>query len=189
MHILLGSKSPRRQQILEGMGYSFTTLHQDVEEIYPENLDLREIPVFLANKKADALKHLITTKDEVLLTCDTIVICDNLCLEKPKDELDAKNMLMHLSGKTHSVISAVHLYGLKAEFSFSEETLVHFVEMHEDEINFYIEKYKPFDKAGSYAIQEWIGLNKISKIEGSFYNVMGLPAHSVYKYLETYKNL
>ena len=111
------------------------------------------------------------------------------CIEKPKDEADAIRMLKSLSGKAHSVISAVSLFGLKAEYYFSDETLVYFEEMNDLEIEFYVKNFKPYDKAGSYAIQEWIGMNKISKIEGSYYNVMGLPAHLLYKYLEEYKKI
>lgn len=189
MQILLGSKSPRRQQILKEMGYSFSVVHQDIDEIYPEDLPLKDIPLYLAQKKARALRQLITKPDEILLTCDTVVLCEAKCIEKPKDEADAIRMLKSLSGKAHSVISAVSLFGLKAEYNFSDETVVHFEELNDFEIEFYVKNFKPYDKAGSYAIQEWIGINKISKIEGSYYNVMGLPAHLLYKYLEDYKKI
>jgi len=180
LKILLGSKSPRRQQLLRDMGFDYTLVHQDIDESYPDDLNVVEIAAYLARLKADAIAGMIKEKNEILLTCDTTVICDGKSYEKPTDKEDAIRILCALSGKTHTVMTAVSLKGINIHVEFAEKTYVTLLPMTLDEMSFYIDHYKPFDKAGAYAIQEWIGLNKISKIDGSYSNVVGLPTHRLY---------
>ena len=180
LKILLGSKSPRRQQLLRDMGFDFTLVHQDTEENYPAYLDVEEIAPYLARLKADSIFGMLKENNEILLTCDTTVICEGKSYEKPSDRADAIRILSALSGKTHTVMTAVSLRGISVKVEFTEKTYVSLMPISLDEMSFYIEKYKHYDKAGAYAIQEWVGLNKISKIEGSYSNVVGLPTHRLY---------
>lgn len=173
--LILGSGSPRRKEILSLAGFEFDVLVSDVEESYPEDLPLRNVPEFLAIKKAKAIQEQFNIKNRPILTADTIVLINNEILGKPVDKADAIQILQKLSGATHEVLSGVcYLYGDKVQ-SITDITKVTFNQMSDEDINFYISKFQPFDKAGAYAIQEWIGVRYINKIEGCYYNVMGLP--------------
>lgn len=180
LKILLGSKSPRRQQLLHDMGFEYTLIHQDTDESYPADLDVEEIAPYLARLKADSIFGMLKENNEILLTCDTTVICEGESYEKPSDRADAIRILSALSGKTHTVMTAVSLRGISVKVEFTEKTYVTLMPISLDEMSLYIEQYKPYDKAGAYAIQEWIGLNKISRIDGSYSNVVGLPTHRLY---------
>lgn len=180
--IILASGSPRRQQFLKELDVNFEIQLKDIEEIYPEHLQAEEITNFLAKLKASAF--VLDLEDNVILiTSDTIVWLNNKALGKPKDYDDAFEMLTEMSGTTHKVITSVCLKTIDKEVVFYEETLVTFTELSSDEIKYYLDNYKPFDKAGSYGIQEWIGLVAIEKIEGSYANVVGLPTHRLYEEL------
>jgi septum formation protein len=180
LKLLLGSKSPRRQQLLRDMGFDYTLIQQDTDESYPADLDVEEIAPYLARLKANSIIGILREKNEIILTCDTTVICEGKSYEKPIDRDDAIRILSALSGKTHYVMTAVSLRGINVEIEFTEKTFVTLMPMSMEEIIYYIDYYQPFDKAGAYAIQEWIGLNKISKIDGSYSNVVGLPTHRLY---------
>ncbi|MDH6251601.1 septum formation protein [Chryseobacterium sp. H1D6B] len=182
MKLLLASQSPRRKELLSSLGFDFEVVKIDCEEILPESIEIGEAAAYLSQLKAAAFRNL--DKDEVLLTADTIVAVDNQILGKPKDESDAKNMLQILSGKTHQVYTAITIKTLDKIFTETDCADVDFDIISEKEINYYIQKYKPFDKAGSYGIQEWLGMAKIKKMSGSFYTIMGLPTHLVYKILK-----
>ena len=182
-NIKLASQSPRRKDLLTDLGLDFEILSGiEVEETYPDNTIVEEIPVFLAKKKADAYKNTLAHTD-LLITADTIVSLQGKVLNKPTSLEDAKKMLAKLSGNMHRVISGVCITSNKKQITFNEITEVYFNELTTDEIDFYVNKYKPLDKAGAYGIQEWIGYIGIEKITGSFYNVMGLPIQKVYKQL------
>ena len=178
--IILASGSPRRQQFLKELDVDFEIQLKDVEEVYPEHLQAEEITNFLAKLKASAFV-LNLDENDILITSDTIVWLNNKALGKPKDYDDAFEMLTEMSGTTHKVITSVCLKTIDKEIVFYEETLVTFTELSSEEIKYYLDNYKPFDKAGSYGIQEWIGLVAITKIEGSYANVVGLPTHRLYE--------
>ena len=180
--IILASGSPRRQQFLKELDVDFEIQLKDIEEIYPEHLQAEEITNFLAKLKASAFV-LDLEDNDILITSDTIVWLNNKALGKPKDYDDAFEMLTEMSGTTHKVITSVCLKTTDKEIIFYEETLVTFTKLSSDEIKYYLNNYKPFDKAGSYGIQEWIGLVAIEKIEGSYANVVGLPTHRLYEEL------
>lgn len=180
--IILASGSPRRQQFLKELDVDFEIQLKDIEEIYPEHLQAEEITNFLAKLKASAFENDLKQND-ILITSDTIVWLNNKALGKPKDFDDAFKMLTEMSGTTHKVITSVCLKTTDKEIIFYEETLVTFTALSSDEIKYYLNNYKPFDKAGSYGIQEWIGLVAIEKIEGSYANVVGLPTHRLYEEL------
>ena len=184
MKILLGSNSPRRKELLQSLGFDFEVVSIDCDEVFPENLSVENIAGYLSELKADAYQNL--QKEEVLLTSDTIVTFEGKVLGKPKNREEAVEMLSHLSGKTHQVYTAVSFKTNEKIITKTDVADVEFSEITDQEINFYIENYHPFDKAGSYGIQEWLGMAKISKINGSFYTIMGLPTHLVY---ETLKDL
>ena len=177
-NFILGSNSPRRKEILKEIGLDFSIYPSNIEENFNEDIKLKDIPVFLAEKKADAIKNKLKEND-ILITADTTVIHNNELLSKPENTLQAKEMLDKLSGKSHKVITGVCLLSKNRKFTFSCETIVTFNNLDMKEVEFYINKFKPFDKAGSYGIQEWIGLIGIEKIEGSYTNVVGLPALSL----------
>jgi len=180
--IILASGSPRRQQFLKELDVDFEIQLKDIEEIYPEHLQAEEITNFLAKLKASAFV-LNLQENDILITSDTIVWLNNKALGKPKDYEDAFKMLTEMSGTTHKVITSVCIKTTNKESVFYEETLVTFTKLSSDEIKYYLNNYQPFDKAGSYGIQEWIGLVAIEKIEGSYSNVVGLPTHKLYKEL------
>jgi septum formation protein len=183
--LVLASQSPRRQHLLKELGLEFDIKTADINEIYPENLKREEIPVYLAEQKANAMLPNLKD-DEILITADTIVWLNGKAVNKPKDRQDAFNMITSLSDNTHVVYTGVQLSTSNKKQSFFAQTKVTFSKLEEQEINYYINKFKPFDKAGSYGIQEWIGYIGIEKIEGSYFNVMGLPVHQVYQQLKTF---
>lgn len=179
--LTLASNSPRRQQLLREGGFDFNIRTVAIEESFPDNIDSNEVAEYLALKKADAIDLL--SKDEVLITSDTVVILNDKILGKPNSKEDAFTMLKDLSNKTHSVVTGVCIKTSTKTISFSDTTAVTFKKLSEEEINYYIDNFQPFDKAGSYGIQEWIGMIGITKIEGSYFNVMGLPIHKLYNEL------
>jgi septum formation protein len=179
--LILASGSPRRQQFMHDLDVDFEVRLKDVEEVYPDHLKGAEITDFLALLKAQALDDL--AENEIVITSDTIVWHQDTALGKPKDYEDAFAMLSSLSGKTHEVITSVCIKNTGAINVFNETTKVTFNALSEDEIKYYLDNYKPYDKAGSYGIQEWIGLVAIARIEGSYANVVGLPVDKVYQYL------
>ena len=181
--LILASKSPRRQSLIESLGFPFEVRLKEVDEVYPVELATENVPVFLAELKSQPLIDQLID-GEVLITSDTVVINEGKILGKPKDYEDAFQMLQSLSGKSHKVVTGVCIQSKSKKISFAETTIVHFSVLTEAEINYYIENFEPFDKAGSYGIQEWIGAIAVHKIEGCYYNVMGLPVHKVYKTLK-----
>ncbi|QEC52718.1 septum formation protein [Anseongella ginsenosidimutans] len=182
MGLILASKSPRRQELLRGMGLEFEVMLREVDETYPPGLAPAEVAVYIAEKKARAF-HNEAIEDKLVLTADTIVVLEQEVLGKPAGRDEAARMLEKLSGKKHEVITGVALL-IKGELiTFSDKTAVRFARLSAEEICFYIDNYQPFDKAGAYGIQEWIGYNKISGIEGSYTNVVGLPTEKLYSYL------
>jgi len=185
--IILASGSPRRQQFLRELDIDFTIQIKEVEEVYPNHLQASEITIFLAELKANAFDLL--EENEILITSDTIVWHENKALGKPKDAQDAFDMLQSLSGKTHEVITSVCFKTKTSLETISETTKVTFNSLSDEAIRYYIATYKPFDKAGSYGIQEWIGLVGIVKIEGSYTNVVGLPVDKVYQKLNHYAEI
>jgi septum formation protein len=181
--IILASGSPRRQQFFKDLDLDFEIRLKDVAEIYPDHLKREEITNFLAKLKADAQKNELL-ENELLITSDTIVWLNNKALGKPVDESDAVLILKQLSGQTHEVITSVCFMSAKKCELIFDVTRVTFAEFFDDEIEYYLKNYKPFDKAGAYGIQEWIGFVGVTSIEGSYTNVMGLPTHKVYDYLK-----
>ncbi len=181
-HIILASQSPRRKQLLEWAEISFDIIVHETDESYPLHLSVEDIAVHIARNKALAVKksNNITVP---ILAADTIVVIDNDIIGKPKNRADAINILTHLSGKQHCVITGVVILYRDKEITFADKTSVIFHELTATQIAFYIDKYKPYDKAGAYAIQEWIGVVGIKSIAGDFYNVMGLPISRVVKML------
>jgi septum formation protein len=175
--LILASNSPRRQQLLKEAGINFLIRVKDIPELYPPELPVNDIPVFLSKLKSKAFQNEIT--NETVLTADTIVSLNGKVLGKPVNLKEAEDMLEELSGKMHEVVTGVTIFNKQKELSFSNITKVYFKELSKEAIRFYVQNYKPLDKAGSYGIQEWIGLTGIEKIEGSYFNVMGLPVHRV----------
>ena len=180
--IILASKSPRRQQLLQDLDISFTIQTKEIAEIYPPELTDFEIPDFLSQLKATPFKNDLSEKD-ILITSDTIVWVDNTALGKPKDFTEAFAMLSQLSNTTHKVITSITITNPKFQKTFNDTTVVTFKKLAINEIEYYINTYKPYDKAGAYGIQEWIGKVGITKIEGSYFTVMGFPIHKLYKEL------
>lgn len=180
---LLGSKSPRRRELMEMLGLDFKTVSLgDVPEIYPSDLEVYKVPEYLSSLKSNAFKQHLDEND-LLITADTVVILDGQIYGKPRNEQEACDMLAALSGKTHHVVTGVTLATKNKTVTFSSVTDVVFAELSTAQIEFYVKKYKPMDKAGAYGIQEWIGAVGVKGIRGSYYNVMGLPIHSLYKKL------
>lgn len=186
MNIVLASNSPRRRELLAGLGTEFEVrVLPDIDESYPADLPVMQIAEYIAHEKASA--YLLTMKDnDLVITADTVVIIGNEVLGKPKDEEDAKRMLRLISGKTHQVVTGVCLTTTKQQRHFSVSTDVTFKNLPENEINYYITKYKPFDKAGAYGIQEWIGYVGVTSLNGSYFNVMGLPVQKLWEELKKY---
>lgn len=184
-HLILASGSPRRQQFFKDLDLDFEIRLKEIEEIYPKHLKAEEITNFLAQLKANAFEGELNAND-ILITSDTIVWHQNQCLGKPKDYDDAFQMLQSLSNATHEVITSVCFKTVAKTETFFEVTKVTFQTLSDKEIRYYLDHYKPFDKAGSYAIQEWIGYVGISKIEGSYTNVVGMPMHAVYEKLNSF---
>lgn len=186
MKLLLASNSPRRKELLQSLGYDFDVVSINCDETYPDYLKPSEIAGFLSLLKADSYSKL--SKNEILLTADTVVVLENEVLGKPRNESEAKEMLRKLSGKTHRVYTGITLKTLERTITETDVADVIFEDISEDEIDFYISKFKPLDKAGSYGIQEWLGMAKIKKIDGNFYTIMGLPTHLLYKMLNFESN-
>ena len=184
-NLILGSSSPRRKEILENMGIDFTIRTSEKDEIFPKNLKTKKVSVFLAQQKSENLFNSLSD-EELLITADTVVIKNNMILGKPKNKTEAKKMLQTLSNSNHEVITSVCLTSLRKSEAFSEKTIVYFSALSIKMIDFYIEKYNPFDKAGSYGIQEWLGLVSISRIEGSYTNVVGLPSSKLYEKIRNF---
>ena len=182
--LILASKSPRRRELLTKLGLDFRIESIEVDESFPKELPVEEVPKYLAEMKAVAHKHLL--KEEVLIAADTLVILNEEVLGKPKNKKDASLLLSKLSGKSHKVITGVCLLSQEKMVSFQDTTEVTFRVLTQKEIDYYIEVYKPFDKAGAYGIQEWIGLIGVTTIKGSYFNVVGLPVHKVYEALHTF---
>ena len=187
--IVLCSNSPRRKELMRGLGLDFQTRVIDgIDESYDKSLPGDDIVKIISEKKAESYKATMSS-DELIITADTIVYVDGEVLGKPQDRLDAIRMLKMLSGKSHDVITGVCIQTQTKSTSFSVKTKVTFAQMTDDEINFYIDNHKPYDKAGAYGIQEWIGYIGVESIEGSYFNVMGLPVQKLYSVLKNAQSL
>lgn len=184
-NVVLVSASPRRRELLKGLEFDFSCKSVDIDESYPPNLEGAQIPLYIADKKADAFLPIMGDKD-LVITADTVVIAEDLVLGKPHDINEAKKMLEMLSGKTHKVITGICLMTKNKRRSFHSMSEVTFTELSDEEIDHYLNIYKPFDKAGAYGVQEWIGFIGIEKLVGSFYNVMGLPVHRLYREMNAF---
>lgn len=186
--VILASNSPRRKELLGGLGIPFEvrTL-QDIDESYPNTLRGEEIPMYISGKKAEAYKQTMAD-DELIITADTIVYDNGQVLGKPKDRGEAMQMLRELSGHAHEVITGVSVVTKEKTVQFASTSKVYFAELTDEEIAYYVDEYKPFDKAGAYGIQEWIGFVAVTRIEGSYFNVMGLPIQRLYTELKKLKN-
>lgn len=185
-HLVLASNSPRRQELLHEMGYAFdVVVKRGIDESFPTTLSVYDVPEFLAKKKAEAYKDILADGRTLLLTSDTIVVHDGRILGKPGSLDEARCMLKSLSGKTHKVISGVALTTDVWQRSFADVTSVHMRSFTDEVIDYYVDNYKPLDKAGAYGIQEWIGLVGIDSIDGSYHNVMGLPTQRLFDGLRT----
>lgn len=182
--ITLASNSPRRKELLSGLNLDYKVkILPDIDETYPDTLKGEDIPLYIARKKAEAYKS-IMSKNELIITADTIVYTDGEVLGKPKNEADARRMLHALSGRSHQVITGVCITTSGFQHSFASVTEVTFDTLTDEEIDFYISTYNPMDKAGAYGIQEWIGFIGVSKLNGSYFNVMGLPVQRLYRELK-----
>jgi septum formation protein len=185
--IVLASNSPRRKELLKGLSIDFEVrVIPGIDETHPPDIPPEEIPACLARKKADAYRATMKP-DELVITADTVVVLDSDILEKPADREDAIRMIRRLSGRKHHVITAVALTTIGRRKEFSVKSTVDFAELTAEEIEYYVDRYKPFDKAGAYGIQEWIGYIGVRGIEGSFYNVMGLPVQRLYQELKKFR--
>jgi len=180
MNLILGSSSPRRKELLAAMGFEFKTLNPAIDESYSSEIPVEKVSEYLASQKANALKDQLL-ENELLVCSDTVVIIENEILGKPDDQVEAFEILSKLAGKTHAVITGVSLKSITKEVVFSVKTEVTFCNLSEEMINHYIENFNPYDKAGSYGIQDWIGLIGVEKIVGSYTNVMGLPTCELYE--------
>ena len=178
--VVLASNSPRRRELLGGLGVPFEVkVLPDIEENYPADLPVAQIAEYIARENADAYRP-VMADDDLIITADTIVVVDDQVLGKPADEADARRMLHLLSGRTHQVITGVCLTTTSAQRRFSVTTDVTFKMLTDEEIDYYIDRYQPFDKAGAYGIQEWIGYIGVTSLSGSYFNVMGLPVQRIY---------
>lgn len=186
--VILASNSPRRKELLGGLGIDFEvrTL-QGIDESYPRNLKGEEIPIYISGKKAEAYLSTIA-EDEMVITADTIVYDAGQVLGKPANREDAINMLRQLSGHAHDVITGVSIVTKQKTVQFASVSKVHFTTLTDEEITYYVDHFKPFDKAGAYGIQEWIGYVAVTRIEGSYFNVMGLPIQRLYTELKKFEN-
>jgi septum formation protein len=183
--IILASRSPRRQQLLRDLGLKFEVVTREYDETFPEGLAGDEIARYVAHEKAISFRNEIED-NEIVITADTIVWCNGKVLGKPLDSEDAIRILNEISGNTHEVITGVSIFSSTREVTFSVTTKVTFETLSEEEIKHYIDKYSPYDKAGAYGIQEWIGIIACSHIEGSYFNVVGLPVQRLYKELQDF---
>jgi septum formation protein len=184
--IILGSASPRRQELLSGINIPFEVISKDVDESFPISMTGVGIPMFLAEKKANAYKDMMTD-DLMVITADTIVLLEGKVLGKPTDKEDARKMLQSLSGKTHQVITGVCITTNLRRRTFHTISEVRFAHLSDEEIGYYLDNYTPYDKAGSYGVQEWIGFIAVEQITGSYFNVMGLPIQRLYNELKRWE--
>ncbi len=182
--LILASKSPRRSQLLKEAGFSFTVKTKEVDESFPDDMQTYNVAEYIALNKAKAFQD--SLNDEIVMTADTVVIVDDQILGKPADHTEAFEMIKSMSGRSHEVMTGVALVTKDKISTLSDTTTVAFKSLTDQEINYYIENYKPFDKAGAYGIQEWIGMIGIERIEGSYFNVVGLPIQKVYEALLPY---
>ncbi len=185
-NIVLASKSPRRQELLKGIGIDFSILTKEVDENYPQRLPAIDVAPFLSLKKAKAFEDAELPDNYMVITADTVVIVENEILGKPKDRDDAVRMMNLLSGKVHKVVTGVTVHTKEKTKTFSVISKVTFETLDNQEIDYYIDNFKPYDKAGAYGVQEWIGYIGVSNVEGSYYNVMGLPTQRLYKVLKEF---
>jgi septum formation protein len=179
--LVLASNSPRRQQIMREAGFDFVVKVRPTDEVFPENMPPVEVPTYLATKKAE--QFLSDLQNEIILCADTIVVVDDEILNKPANEIEAKAMLKKLSGRSHQAITGICVLTKEKMQVATDVAQVFFKELTDNEIDYYIKNYRPFDKAGAYGIQEWISMIGIERIEGSYYTIMGLPIHLVYRLL------
>jgi len=184
--IFLASKSPRRSELLAQAGIPFEIYSMDVEELYPKELDIYSVPEFLAKLKADASLEVLNTDFNIIISADSVVICNEEIIGKPKDYDDAKTIIAKLSNNWHTVVTGVCIKSVSKEVVFSERAEVLFYPLSSAEIEYYVETFKPLDKAGAYGIQDWIGLCKVKEIKGNFSNIMGLPMSRLYHELERF---
>lgn len=182
--LVLASNSPRRQQLLREMGFEFTVEVRPTDELFPADMPASDVAGYLAQHKAEQFAH--DLGDKLVLCADTVVVVDNQILNKPADALEARAMLGKLSGRSHQVITGVCLLSAQGYQTISDVAEVTFKPLAETEIEYYITHYRPFDKAGAYGVQEWIGMIGIPRIEGSFYTIMGLPLHKIYELLRPF---
>ncbi len=182
--LILASSSPRRQYLMKEAGFIFVAKSPDIDESFPSDLDITAVPKYLAKKKAEVFEKQIT--NEIVISSDTVVILKDEILNKPLHRKEAIEMLTKLSGQTHTVITAVCLFSKEKTDCFDDHTEVTFKILTQEEIEFYVDNYKPYDKAGAYGAQDWIGLVAIEKINGSYFTVMGMPIHLVYKHLKNF---
>ena len=181
--VILASGSPRRRELMAGLGVNYEVrILPDVDESYPDTLQWEEIPLYIAKEKADAYIPMMQP-DELIITADTIVWLDGKVLGKPRDREDALQMLRTMSGRTHEVFTGVCITTTDWQRSFTAQTEVRFATLSEDEIIYYVDNFKPMDKAGAYGVQEWIGFIGVENISGSYYNIMGLPVQRLYREL------
>jgi len=183
--LILASKSPRRQALLKSLDLDFEVRLKPIDESFPDTLEPLEVAEYLALKKSDAIGEIVA--DELVITSDTTVVIDSKILEKADNRTEALSMIESLSGRTHQVATGVCLRTNERKISFTEITAVTFDQLSPEDINYYINSYKPYDKAGAYGIQEWLGMIGISKIEEDYYNVMGLPLNRLYKELKSFQ--
>lgn len=187
--VILGSQSPRRQALLSGLDIPFQMMVKDTDESFPEHLSPREVALYLAQKKSDAFRDELSAQpDWLLITADTLVSINGKILNKPQDNTEAFEMLSKLSGNMHTVFTGVSIRTSAKQTIFSESTDVFFNKLTPDEIHYYLNHYKPFDKAGSYGVQEWIGYIGIQRMNGCYYNVMGLPVNKLYHALKSFES-
>lgn len=184
-NIVLASQSPRRKQLLEMAEVDFVVMVSDTDESFPEGMPVSEVPVFVAEQKAEVILAQVE-ENSIVIAADTIVVIEDEIIGKPKDREEAVSHLSKLSGKKHQVITGVFVGNNKRQETYAEITEVEFHTLTKEQIEFYVDKYKPYDKAGAYAIQEWIGVVGIKKINGDYYNVMGLPISRVLNSLKAY---
>ncbi len=185
-NVVLASKSPRRQELLKGVGLEFSVLTKDVDESYPSSMSVYDVAPYLSVKKAKAFDDDELPENYMVITADTVVIVNDTILGKPKDEEEAHEMLGMISGKKHSVITGVTIRTNDKVKTFSVVSKVSFEALDKEEIEYYVNTFKPYDKAGAYGIQEWIGYIGVNYVEGSYFNVMGLPTQKLYKMLKTF---
>lgn len=185
MSIILASQSPRRKQLLSWAALDFEVVVAPTDETYPDNLPIDEIPIYIARQKSFAVENIVG-KENIIIAADTVVVLNDTIIGKPKNREEAINILSQLSGNEHKVITGVVILNGFLQIDFADTTLVKFHELTQEQIIFYVDNYQPYDKAGAYAIQEWIGVVGIQSIQGDFYNVMGLPVSRVLQVLESF---